>query len=240
MTKTPLTLISFDLDNTLWSTRRVLGHAERRLQLWLKREHPKAAETSLSLTHLRALRAQVVKQNPELTNRPTPLRTTVLCAGFIEAGYSQSAAEQAAKAGFEAFIHARNQVSFFPQAIEVLSALSQQFRLVAITNGNANLQRIGIGHLFAAQYTAETVGYAKPAPEIYQHMLSEQKLPPELCLHIGDHPEEDIAAAQDCGLHAVWSNLVDIEWPSTRAKPRLYVEQLAQLPPLIAQHFKPV
>src|SRR5690625_6702424 len=115
-------------------------------------------------------------------------------------------------------MYSRHQVGFYSLAIVVLSALSQQFRLVAITTGNANLQRIGIGHLFAAQYTAETVGYAKPAPEIYQHMLSEQKLPPELCLHIGDHPEEDIAAAPDCGLHAVWSNLVDLEWPSTRAK----------------------
>src|SRR5699024_3053382 len=184
--------------------------------------------------------SDLVEQTPALIGHPTQLRIALLTTGFMQAGYSHTAAKQAANAGFDTFIQARNQVSFFPQAIEVLSALSQQFRLVAITNGNANLQRIGIGHLFAAQYTAETVGYAKPAPEIYQHMLSEQKLPPELCLHIGDHPEEDIAAAQDCGLHAVWSNLVDIEWPSTRAKPRLYVEQLAQLPPLIAQHFKPV
>src|SRR5690625_5947377 len=79
--------------------------------------------THIHNTTLFRSRAQVVKQNPELTNRPTPLRTAVLCAGFIEAGYAQSAAEQAAKAGFEAFIHARNQVSFVPQAIEVLSAL---------------------------------------------------------------------------------------------------------------------
>src|SRR5690625_5572817 len=118
-------------------------------------------------------------------------------------------------------MYSRHQVGFYSLAIVVLSALSQQFRLVAITTGNANLQRIGIGHLFAAQYTAETVGYAKPAPEIYQHMLSEQKLPPELCLHIGDHPEEDIAAAQDCGLHPAWSNQGAIKGPRNREKPRL-------------------
>lgn len=240
MTKTPLTLISFDLDNTLWSTHRVLSHAERRLRWWLEREHPRVANTSLSQESLPALRAQVIAQTPALVGRPTPLRIALLTAGFLQAGYHHGAAEQAAKAGFETFIQARNQVSFFPQAIEVLTTLSQQFRLVAITNGNADLNRIGIGHLFAAQYTAEIVGYAKPAPEIYQRMLKEQNLAPQSCLHIGDHPEEDIQAAQRCGLHTLWSNLVGIEWPSTQAKPKLYVEHLAQLPPLIAQHFVPL
>src|SRR5699024_355719 len=186
------------------------------------------------------LRAQVVEQTPALIGHPTQLRIALLTTGFMQAGYSHTAAKQAANAGFDTFIQARNQVSFFPQAIEVLTMLSQQFRLVAITNGNASLNRIGIGHLFAAQYTAETVGYAKPAPEIYQHMLAEQNVSAELCLHIGDHPEEDIQAAQNCGLHTVWSNLLDMTWPSTQAKPKLCIEHLAQLPSLITQHFKPV
>lgn len=240
MTKTPLTLISFDLDNTLWSTRRVIGRAERRLRLWLEQEHPKAAERGLSLANARELRAQVLTQDPTLTHQVTNIRLAILTEGFIQSGYSAEQATNAARQAFTVFIQARNQVSFFPQAIEVLSALSKEYRLVAITNGNADLRRVGINHLFAAQYSAEIVGHAKPAPEIYQHMLTHQQIAPERCLHIGDNPAEDILPAQACGLHTLWSNLMQSDWPSAHPYPTLSIQHLAQIPPLITEYFSPL
>lgn len=239
MTKTPLTLISFDLDNTLWSTHRVIGRAERRLRLWLEREHPQATERGLSVANVRELRAQVLTHNPALMNQATNLRLAVLKTGFLQSGYASEQATDAAQQAFSVFIQARNQVSFFPQAIEVLTTLSRAYRLVAITNGNADLDRIGISYLFAAQYNAETVGYAKPAPEIYQHMLTQQRVSPELCLHIGDNPEEDILPAKACGLHTLWSNLTRESWPSVHPNPTLSIQHLAQIPPLITEYFSP-
>lgn len=240
MTKTPLTLISFDLDNTLWSTRRVIGRAERRLRLWLEQKHPEAAERELSMTNARELRAQVLAQHPTLTNQATNLRLAVLTKGFLQSGYSTEQATNAARQAFAVFIQARNQVSFFPQALEVLNTLSKDYRLVAITNGNADLRHVGISRLFAAQYSAEIVGHAKPAPEIYRHMLTHQQVAPEHCLHIGDNPEEDILPAQACGLHTLWSNLMQDDWPSTHPAPALSIQHLAQIPPLITEYFSPL
>lgn len=240
MTTTPLALISFDLDNTLWSTRRVISRAERRLRQWLELHHEAAAAGGLSLENFRALRAQVVTETPSIAGQPTQLRLAVLEAGFRQQGYASAEAIDAAAQAFAVFIEARNAVSFFPQAIEVLTELQLHYRLVAITNGNANLKRIGVGHLFAAQYTAEEVGHAKPAPEIYQHMLAEQDIDPTLCLHIGDHPEEDIQAAADCGLHTLWSNVVHHEWPQHLPPPSLAINHLRDIPSLIARHFAPL
>lgn len=239
MTKPPVSLISFDLDNTLWPTKTVIRRAERALQSWLKQQHPEAWEQQLQPPNFLALREQLVSHKPHLKHKPTALRLQVLAMGFRQAGYAEPHAQQAAEAGFAHFIAVRNQVSFFPQAIEVLQQLSRHFRLVAITNGNADLQRIGLGHMFAQQYTAEQVGYTKPDARIFQHMLADQHLRAEQCIHIGDHPEEDIAAAQACGLHTVWANVIQAPWPQHLPKPVYTVQHLHQLPSIINENFTP-
>ncbi len=239
MTKPSISLISFDLDNTLWPTKTVISRAERALQSWLKQQHPEARELQLQPSSFLALRKQVVAHRPHLKDQPTALRLKILKTGFMQAGYTEAQAQQAAEAGFAHFIAARNQVNFFPQAIEVLKQLSRRFRLVAITNGNADLQRIGLGHIFAQQYTAEKVGYTKPDVRIFQHMLADQHLRAEQCIHIGDHPEEDIAAAQACGLRTIWANVIQAPWPQHLAKPMYKVQHLHQLPSVINENFTP-
>lgn len=230
-----ITLISFDLDNTLWPTRTVIGRAERTLRQWLEQHHSSAAASGLAPEHFAELRQHVANEQPHLRQQPTPLRQEILRQGFLASGYSEQEAHTAAMAAFDTFIAARNHITFFPQAIDMLRTLSQRYRLVAITNGNANLERVGIMPLFAAQYTAEQVGYAKPAPEIYQHMLADQHIAPEQCLHVGDHPIEDIEAARQCGMQTLWANLTNAQWPADITPPKHIVTTLGAIPHQLKQ-----
>src|SRR5699024_1137410 len=231
-----ITLISFDLDNTLWPTRKVIGRAERSLRHWLEQHHGAAAATGLSTNNFWQLRQQVAEAQPHLRHQPTLLRQAVLREGFLASGYSASAAQEAALLAFDAFIAARNHITFFPQAIDNLRTLAQQYRLVAITNGNANLERVGIMPFVTAQYTAEQVGHAKPAAEIYEHMLAEQHISPEHCLHVGDHPVEDIEAARQCGMQTLWANLTQAQWPAEIAPPERTVTTLGAIPHQLKQN----
>ena len=131
-----------------------------------------------------------------------------------DAGYPAQFAASAADDAFEVFHEARNEVVFFPGALELLSSLADTYLLGALSNGNADLKKIGIDDLFAFHHSAESVGRRKPAPDMFLAALKSAQTNPDRALHVGDHPLEDIHAARETGLHAIWANLLDTQWPS--------------------------
>ena len=54
-------------------------------------------------------------------------------------------------------------------------------------------------------------------------------MPPE-CLHIGDHQQQDIAAAHRLGMKTIWVNLGDAPWTEESCRPDQEITHLAQLP----------
>jgi putative hydrolase of the HAD superfamily len=46
--------------------------------------------------------------------------------------------------------------------VACLERLSRRYRIASLTNGNANLGRIGLGHLFHATVSAHAHGTSKP------------------------------------------------------------------------------
>ena len=135
-------LITFDLDDTLWDNVPVIISAEASMREWLAINAAKVGD--LPLEHFASLRLQVLERYPELKHRISILRQRVLTHAFEEAGYPQPEATEMADVCFEAFIHARHQLTPFPEAEPMLRALHQHFLLGVITNGNADVQRVGL------------------------------------------------------------------------------------------------
>jgi putative hydrolase of the HAD superfamily len=52
-------------------------------------------------------------------------------------------------------------------------------------------------------------------------------------LHVGDHPQNDIAAARNTGMKTVWINRAGVEWPLTDTRPHYEIENLNQLQQLL-------
>ena len=69
------------------------------------------------------------------------------------------------------FHDARNRVTFFPGALEVLETLADSYTLGALSNGNADLKRIGIRELFGFHHSAESIGRRKPEPDMFRAAL---------------------------------------------------------------------
>lgn len=194
--------IAFDLDDTLWDCQSVIEYAEQVMYRWLQAYYPSISQHYPCLDSLVASRIAYVSQHPELQHDLTALRTDWLQQLLTESAYDPAHAEQI----FQIFWQARNQVKFFPEVLPSLERLAQNYALGVITNGNADVHHIGIGHLFEFTLNSAKAGVAKPHPSIFQQALNKLQLEPHQMVYVGDDPEKDVIGAQQVGLRTIWFN----------------------------------
>ena len=135
--------ITFDLDDTLWECHPVIRRAERKFYTWLESYYPKISK-KYSDAQLIEHRIAFMQANKDNKHDLTWLRKRWIERIADEAGYDYTLVEP----GFEVFWLARNEVTLFDEALEVLENLSRKYSLGVISNGNADVHHIGIGHLF--------------------------------------------------------------------------------------------
>jgi len=217
-------ILSFDLDDTLWPVEPVMMAAERAMLSWLKQRHPEVMQGH-SGESLRALRVRVAEQFPERSHDMTFLRHRALADMFAEAGHCRGHAD----AAFEVFYAERNRVQLYDDVELALKRLRLRYRLFALSNGNADLERCGIAHLFEGHITAAAAGAAKPDARIFARLLDETGVEASRVLHIGDDPHADIIGATQAGLQAAWLNRNAREWPRTLEPPARTISTLAEI-----------
>lgn len=216
--------ITIDLDDTLWEIAPVIRRAESELWHWLGRNCPAVCEYFTADAAL-AIREQVIEEYWERTHDFRFLRRMALTRMLETCGYSDTFIDEA----FEVFDLFRNRVELFPDVVPALERLSGRFPIVAVTNGNANLQTIGIRHLFSGVVSAVEVGAAKPARRIFEEAVRRAGASPAETLHVGDHPECDIAGAQAAGLATAWMNRTGDAWPEHLLAPDAIVATVSEL-----------
>ena len=217
-------VLSFDLDDTLWPVGPVIEAAERELYAWLQRSHPAVAHGH-SIDTMRALRARVATEYPQHAHDLTFLRREALARQFGAAGHDQQHADHA----LEVFLTARNRVALYPDVRPALERLCRDYRLFAVSNGNADLRRCGLADLFEGHVTARGAGAAKPDERIFMRMLGEAGVRAADVLHIGDDPLADVVGAQRAGLRAVWLNRDARAWPGHLDPPPRTIKTLTDL-----------
>ncbi|HEX3140470.1 MAG TPA: HAD-IA family hydrolase [Rhizobacter sp.] len=191
--------LTLDLDDTLWPIWPTIDRAETVLHGWLA-EHAPLTAGRFDRAGLRALRDEVAAQNPHWLHDLSAIRHESLRRALQHAGDDVALADPA----FEIFFAARQQVVLYDDALAALERLAQRFPLLALTNGNADLERIGLSKFFQGSVTARSLGVAKPDPRIFHHACERLGCAPEHVMHIGDDYELDVAGAVKAGLQAVW------------------------------------
>ncbi len=220
--------ITFDLDDTLWEIHPVIKRAERHLYEWLGDHYPRIT-SMYELGDIREIREQVINEMPDQAHDLTLLRRVVLERIGRAAGYDTDFIDDA----FDVFDEVRNDVEIFPGVIPALEMLREHFVLIAVTNGNANLEIIGIRHLFHDVVTAVTAGAAKPARRIFDAAVLAGGANARQTLHVGDHPEFDVNGAREAGLKTVWVNRDGGRWPDESEMPDVEVAHVGELPSLL-------
>jgi len=221
--------VTLDLDDTLWPFAPIGARIERVLDAWM-REHSPATAEMFPVEAMRALRERVWRENPHLAHDMGALRRMTLERALRESGGNPALVD----AAYEAFYAERNRVEFYPDALDALARIAARVPVVALSNGNADLARIGLDHLFTAQLSACTFGRAKPDPAIFLAACELLELPPDEVLHVGDHPEADVAGAARAGLRSCWINRTGddgrrADWTLAGVEPDLHFDSLAGL-----------
>ena len=200
--------VAFDLDDTLWDCRPVIEQAEREFYIWLKQNYPRIPDT-YTAKELVEKRVSYMQNYPELHYNLTRLRKNWLAALASEHGYNDDMVEP----GFDVFWQARNAVTFFEGTLEILQTLSNKFIMGVISNGNASVDHIGVGHLFQFVHSAAEAGVAKPHPAIFQQALAKVGIDPSEAVYVGDDPVRDVQGAAKAGWRTVWFNPRGLAWP---------------------------
>ncbi len=229
-------LITFDLDDTLWDVRPVLHSAELTLREWLARNTPDLNDFSVET--LAAIRHTLLDAQPELRHRISELRRRILCHALEQAGYPQGEARELAEQAFEVFLEARHAVQLFPEVHPTLELLANHYSLGVLTNGNADVRRLGLADYFDFTLCAEELGVGKPDPRPFCEALKRAGVAAEHAVHIGDHPSDDIGGAQRAGMRAIWFNPTGGPWQDD-GHPDAIIGNLAELPTLLDSWRKP-
>jgi len=179
---------------------------------WLRENCPRIPER-LTLDDLRAARMELAAREPHNAHDFTYLRIASLAQHARECGYDESIAE----AAFEIFFAARNQLDLFPDVLEGLQRLRARYALGSLSNGNADLGRIGVADFFDVSLNARSLGAAKPARLCFERLVEHLRLEPHQVIYVGDDPLLDVEAARTVGLSTAWMNRTGQPWPQTVA-----------------------
>ncbi|HPF25829.1 MAG TPA: HAD-IA family hydrolase [Steroidobacteraceae bacterium] len=207
--RSEIAAICFDLDNTLWDSAVVIGRAERRLRAWLEQHYPLLPQ-AFSVDDMRAHRLSLIKAEPQRAHDLSYVRRESLARLATEVGYMRALADEA----FEVFLTARNELELFADVASALAELGQRYTLASLTNGNADLGRVGIRAWFAVSLTAADVGAAKPHHNAFEAALRALDLPAHRVLYVGDDPHLDVHGARGAGLRTAWMNRTAMAWPT--------------------------
>ena len=194
-------VIAFDLDDTLWHVHPVIVRAEKRLAEWLGNTVPGFRYDPMQM---RGHREQVVESDPNIAHQLTELRRRVIEAALIATGVPAAQAADTAEGAMEVFLTARNEVEFFEGALEAIQLVARDYQLGALTNGNADITRLGLAEHFSFAFSAEEVGAPKPAPDLFHRALAHTGVQPHEMVYVGDDPVKDVDTANRVGLHTIW------------------------------------
>ncbi|HSS64782.1 MAG TPA: HAD family hydrolase [Gammaproteobacteria bacterium] len=202
-------LITFDLDDTLWECASVISAAEHVFYGWLGRHYPRITQR-LEPEALVHHRRTFFKTCEALSHDVTSMRKQWLKKLAREFEYPEDLVEP----GFRVFWEHRNAVTLFDDASDLLPELKQSYTVGAITNGNADVHYIGVGHLFDFVVNAAEAGAAKPSPVIFNQALQHAGISADDAVHVGDDPVTDVRGANEAGMRTVWFNPERGPWPS--------------------------
>lgn len=223
--------LSFDLDDTLWSIMPIIGNAERASREWLLEHYPNTSRFFDERSVL-DLREEVYADYPDQHYDLSFLRKECIGRILESADYNRDGVEGA----FAAFKYARDTIELCDDVMPFFDRLKDHVPVIALTNGNASVERTPLKDRFDTYLTAAIVRAPKPEPAMFVEALKTHSLEPHEMLHIGDHLDADVAGAAALGIPTVWINRFSHEWAAESPRPDFVINTLNQLAGILDAH----
>lgn len=202
--------ITLDLDDTLWPVWPTIERAEAALRNWLGARAPRTAVLASDSDASRLARQAVLMARPGIRHDLGTTRLEVIRHLLGQAGENAALAEPA----FDVFHAERQRVVLYDDVLPALERLSARYPIVALSNGNADVERVGIGEYFRAAVSAGEVGAAKPDRRIFSAAARAARVAEGAVLHVGDDPRLDGVGALAAGMQVAWVDRKSDTWPA--------------------------
>ena len=204
-------LITFDLDDTFWDIKSTIINAEINSRKWIEDRIKKKIEWG-TFDDFLEIRNELIKENPSLDYDLGLLRKKMISYHTQKYFKSQKDLDEFIEEAYMFFLEERHKVEFFDGVIPVLEKLSLNYKLGVLTNGNADIKKLGIDHMFDFSVSSMDVKSNKPDQG---HVIRAKELSQinfHNTLHVGDHPVNDVYGARELGINVMWFNLNNSVW----------------------------
>jgi len=210
-------MITFDLDDTLWDNKPTITNAEIKTRKWIE-EKVGAIEWG-DLNDFLQLREALIRKDKSIAWDISKLRVEIF-KEKIKGLVSNDEITKLAEEAFSYFLRKRHEIELFPGVEDALKALSENYMLGALTNGNADIYKLSIGKYFEFSISSLEAQNSKPNKSHFE--LAKKHLPNlkySEMLHIGDHQINDILGAHVLGIKVLWFNNTKAMWEQDFEKP---------------------
>ena len=194
--------MSFDLDDTLYDNHPYIVEAEKQLFSFMFSRWPQLE--SIGKKGWIGFRREAVHENPLLKHDMIALRRAVLSKLFTAIGLEGKEQQDAVQRSYDLFYFQRSNFKVDTRFTNVLKVLADKMPVIAITNGNVDIERVGLADCFHKVYHASTEQRSKPYPDMFNNAVSFTGVAAENILHIGDNLEKDVFGALNAGYMAGW------------------------------------
>ena len=199
----PVSVLSFDLEDTLYNNHPIIKSALQAQADYLAKIEQWPTD---STTYWLKCRDNALKQDTTLIDDVTRWRQAALLYAMTDLGFDKEAAQQHAHQAYQAFANARSQVTVANDVLNLLANLNKQYRLIAITNGNVEVEKFNLNGVFELVLQAGPHGKAKPHSALFDSAAARLNVPHNEILHIGDSLDTDVQGANNAGCQSVWLN----------------------------------
>ncbi|WNO59721.1 HAD-IA family hydrolase [Rheinheimera sp. MMS21-TC3] len=227
----PIQTLSFDLDDTLYNNKPVIAAAEHAMLQALGQQLPSKIKTDNAFWLQQ--RQLLAIANPEIRHDLGRWRLLSLEAGLLRLKFNQTDAKNIADIAYSAFLQQRTNISVDIKIKQLLAELAKYYKLIAITNGNACIDKMDIGHWFEFSLQAGPDGRMKPYSDLFLNAAKQLKLAPAQILHIGDSHRADVIGALNAGCQTAW---LDHHNSSISILPHIRLTDVHMLKGLIANN----
>lgn len=204
-------LITFDLDDTFWDIKRTIVNAEINSRKWIEDRIERKIEWG-TIDDFLKIRNELIKDNPALNYDLGLLRKKIISYHTQKYFRNQKDLDEFIEEAFMFFLEERHKVKFFDDVITVLEKLSSKYKLGVLTNGNADIKKLGIDHMFEFSLSSMDVKSNKPDQGHFVKAKELSQISFQNTLHVGDHPVNDVYGARELGINVMWFNLNNLVW----------------------------
>lgn len=223
----PFKVISFDLDDTLYSNAPIMERTERQMTAFFH-QYLSHLPGSFDYAYWLPYRQQVLAHSPELIHDVGALRQTSYALGLQTLGYAHAEAQALAAKAQAHFDHHRSDFSVPESSHNLLKSLQKRYNLVAISNGNVCTHKIGLKPYFSHVYHAGKSGKHKPYADMFIRACKDLNITPHELLHVGDCGNADVFGAHVAGCQTVWVNQFKVGKP-IKVLPHIELSDVTQL-----------